>query len=333
MTIDCQSALEPLQPGPRSQSLGPEKTFTEVLPMGELIEYWCALAVAEELHFTRAAKRLHLDQSAVSRHIQKLERKLGIKLFVRASRGVQLTEAGEAFMPHARRSLFCASNGERSAQAIARGEPQEFRLAYSSIVNVHLIAQVWGLVQAVQNRVPLKFQSVASEEITERLLDGTSHAAVGILPVVDEIAQTCILRESLFVAMPSTHRLAESHSIHAGELNDDPVIWAMGEQDSTVSKHLVGLLRSAGYNPNVSHQVQSVAQALSLVREGFGVSVVKTSELQLHPEGLVMRPFSEAHLVVETGLLYLTDHRWKFLAEFVSLVTQHLRCGDDTLIS
>lgn len=332
MTIDCQSALEPLQTGPRSQSLGPEKTLTEVLPMGELIEYWCALAVADELHFTRAAKRLRLDQSAVSRHIQKLERKLGIKLFVRASRGVELTEAGEVFMSHARRSLFSASKGERFAQAIARGEAQEFRLAYSPIVNVRLIAQIRDLVLAAQNRVPLKFQSVATEELTERLLDGTSHAALGILPVVDAIAQTCILRENLFVAMPSTHRLAESDSIHAGELTD-PVIWALGEQDSIVSKHLVGLLRSAGYNPNVSHQAQSVAEALSLVREGFGVSLVKTSELQLHPEGLVMRPFSEAQLVVETGLLYLTDHRWNFLAEFVSLVTQHLRLGDDTLIS
>jgi DNA-binding transcriptional LysR family regulator len=332
MTIDRQAVLERLGPRSGSKSLGPEKTFTDVLPMGELIEYWCALAVADELHFTRAAKRLHLDQSAVSRHIQKLERKLGIKLFVRASRGVELTEAGEGFLPHARKSLFSASTGERFAQAIARGEPQEFRLAYSPIVNVHLIAQIRGLVLAAQNRVPLKFQSVAAEKLTEGLFDGTSHAAVGILPVVDEIAQTCILRENLFVAMPSTHRLAESHSIHVGELTDDPVIWALGEQDSIVSKHLVGLLRRAGYNPNISLQAQSVAEALSLVREGFGVSLVKTSELQLHPEGLVMRPFSEAHLVVETGLLYLEDHRWKFLAEFVSLVTQHLRRGDDTLI-
>jgi DNA-binding transcriptional LysR family regulator len=333
MTIDRQAALEPLDPRSGSKSGGPEKTFIEVLPMGELIEYWCALAVADELHFTRAAQRLHLDQSAVSRHIQKLERKLGIKLFVRASRGVELTEAGQAFMPHARRSLFSASNGERFVQAIARGEPQEFRLAYSPMINVHLITQIKGLVLAAQNRMPLKFQSVATEKLTDGLFDGTSHAAVGILPVVDEVAQTCILRENLFVAMPSTHRLAESHSIHAGELADDPVIWTLGEQDSIVSKHLVGLLRSAGYNPNISLQAQSVAEALSLVREGFGVSLVKTSELQLHPEGLVMRPFSEAHLVVETGLLYLADHRWKFLAEFVSLVTQHPRRGDNTLIS
>jgi DNA-binding transcriptional LysR family regulator len=326
--MDRQGALEPLGPRSRPKSLGPEKTFTEVLPMGELIEYWCALAVADELHFTRAAKRLHLDQSAVSRHIQKLEKKLGIKLFVRASRGVELTEAGAGFVPHARRSLSSASNGERFAQAIARGEPQEFEVAYSPVVDMHLIAQIWSLVEGARPSVPVRFQSVATEKLTERLFDGTSQAAVGILPVVDEIAQTCILRENLFVAMPSTHRLAESHSIHPGELGDDPVIWALGEQDSIVSKHLVGLLRRAGYNPNISLQAQSVAEALGLVREGFGVALVKTSELQLHPEGLVIRPFSEPYLIVETGLLYLAEHRWAFLTEFVSLVTHHLRCAE-----
>ena len=168
MTIDRQSALEPLQPSPRSQSLGSEKTFSEVLPMGELIEYWCALAVADELHFTRAAKHLHLDQSAVSRHIQRLEKKLGIKLFARTNRGVELTEAGEGFIPHARRSLVSASNGERFAQAIARGEPQEFRLAYSPVVDMHLIAQIRSLVQAAQNRVPPKFQSVANSKKADR---------------------------------------------------------------------------------------------------------------------------------------------------------------------
>src|SRR2546421_8645479 len=74
-----------------------ERGFAAPLPIGELIQYWCAVAVSEELHFTRAARRLHLDQSAVSRHIQKLESKLGIKLFVRSGRGAELTDVGKGF--------------------------------------------------------------------------------------------------------------------------------------------------------------------------------------------------------------------------------------------
>jgi DNA-binding transcriptional LysR family regulator len=328
MAINPQSSLDPFEPASGSSAAVAENNFTEASPLGELMQYRCAVAVSEELHFTRAARRLHMDQSAVSRHIQKLEAKLGIKLFVRSGRGVELTSAGQGFIPYARNSLVSASNGERFAQSIARGDPQEFEVAYSPVVDMHLIAQIRSLVEGARPGVPVRFRSVATEKLTERLFEGASHAAIAILPVADDIAKACILREKLFVALPATHRLAQRRTIRAGQLSDDPVIWALGMEDSIVSKHLVGLLRKAEYIPNISRQAQSVAEALGLVREGFGVAVVKTSELQLHPEGLVIRPFSEPFLAVETGLLYLAEHRWAFLAEFVSLVTHHLRCTE-----
>jgi DNA-binding transcriptional LysR family regulator len=330
MAINRQSSLDPFEPASGSHAPATEKNFTEALPLGELIQYWCAVAVGDALHFTRAARRLHIDQSAVSRHIQKLEAKLGIKLFVRSGRGVELTSAGKSFIPYARNSLASASNGERFAQAIAHGDPEEIEVVYSPIVDMHLIAQINSLMEGAHPRVPFRFRSVATEKLTQLLFEGASHAAIGILPVADEIAKACILREKLLVALPATHRLAQRRTIHAAQLNDDPVIWTFGVEDSTVSKHLVGLLRQAGYIPNISRQAQSVAEALGLVREGFGIALVKTSELQLHPEGMVLRPFSEPYLGVETGLLYNAEHRWGFLTEFVSLVTQNLRCNDST---
>jgi len=328
MAIKRQASLDPFEPPSGSHAPPVGKAFTEALPLGELIQYRCAVAVGEELHFTRAARRLHMDQSAVSRHIQKLEAKLGIKLFVRSGRGIELTNAGKGFIPYARNSLLSASNGERFAQAIARGDPQQFEVAYSPLVDMHIIAQVRTLITGTRPGVPVRFQSVAAEKLTERLFEGVSHAAIGILPVADEIAKACILREKLFIALPTIHRLAQGSTIPAAQLSDDPVIWTFGVEDSTVSKHLVGLLRKAGYVPDISRHVQSVAEALGLVREGFGVALVKTSELQLHPEGMVIRPFSEPYLVVETGLLYIEEHRWGFLTEFVSRVTQNLRCAE-----
>ena len=329
MAINRQSSSDPFEPASGSHAPATEKNFIEAVPMGELIQYWCAVAVGEELHFTRAARRLHMDQSAVSRHIQKLETKLGIKLFVRSGRGVELTNAGQGFIPYARNSLISASNGERFAQAVAHGDPEQIEVAYSPIVDMNLIAQISSLVEGSRPRVPVRFRSVATEKLTGRLFEGASHAAIGILPMGDEIAKACILREKLLIALPTTHRLAQGSAIHATQLNDDPAIWTFVE-DSTVSKHLLGLLRKAGYIPNISRQAQSVAEALGLVREGFGVALVKTSELQLHPEGVVIRPFSEPYLVVETGLLYIAEHRWVFLTEFVSLVTQHFRCAEHT---
>jgi DNA-binding transcriptional LysR family regulator len=305
-----------------------EKNMIEALPIGELMQYWCAVAVGEELHFTRASRRLHLDQSAVSRHIQKLEAKLGIKLFIRTGHGIELTDAGTSFIPYARKCLMYASSGERFAQAIARGEPRELAIAYSPLIDMHLIAEIRDLVQSGRFSLPVRFQSVAAEKLTQRLFDGASHATIALLPVADEVGQTCIFREKLLVALPAAHSLAQRETIQAPELSGNPMIWALGEQDSTTSKYILDLLRKAGYIPSTTLQAQSVAEALALVREGFGVSLVKGSELQLHPEGLVIRPFSEPHLAVETGLLYLAEHRWPFLAEFVSLVTRHLGCTE-----
>ena len=303
----------------------------EGLPFGELIQYWCTVAVGEQLHFTRAAQKLHMDQSAVSRHIQKLEAKLGIKLFVRSGHGVELTDGGKNFLPYARKALVSASQGERLAQAIERGNPLEFEVAYSPLIDMRLVAQIGSLVDGSRSRPLVRFQSVAPEKLAARLFEGASHAAIGILPVADDLAKVCILREKLFVALPIAHRLAQRRVVPAAQLADHPVIWVLGAQDSITSKYFLELFQRAGYIPHITRQAQSVAEALGLVREGFGVAFVKASELRLHPEGIVIRPFSEPHLVVETGLLYLPENRWKFLDEFVSLVSQHLRCPEPGL--
>ncbi len=300
-----------------------------VLPLGELIQYHCAVAVSEELHFTRAARRLHLDQSAVSRHIQKLESKIGTKLFARGGRGIELTDAGIVFIPYARKSLVCAGQGERLAQTVARGEPRECEIAYSPLIDVHLISQISRIAADVKLRVPLRFESVADEKLTERLFEGSSQAAIGILPAPDALATVCILQEKLFVALPTSHRLAGRSMIQAAELADDPVIWSLQRLDSASTQHFMNLFRRAGYLPRIGREAQSVAESLGLVREGFGIAIAKASELYLGPKELVLREFAEPYLISETGLIYLREQRWEFLKEFVSLVTKDLRCTDN----
>lgn len=299
-----------------------------LLPAGELIQYWCAIAVAEELHFTRAAQRLHLDQSAVSRHIQKLETRLGFKLFIRTGRGVELSEAGKSFVPYARKTLLSAEQGERLAQAIARGDPQKLEVAYSPLVDLHLIAQMRGLAEAEPLHLPVGFRSVSTERLAQRIYDGVSHAAIGILPVNDDLACICILRERLYVAMPLSHRLAQRRAIQTTQLGDDAVNWMFGSRDSLVSKHLMSLFHRVGYLPNIAREAQSASEALGLVREGFGIAYVKKSELRLKPDGIVILPLAESEVAVETGFIYPPEPRWELLKELASLVAQYFRCGD-----
>jgi len=320
-------AINPLVPPcPVSRTLPVKASMA--LPLGELIQYHCAAAVAEELHFTRAARRLHLDQSAVSRHIQKLESKLGTKLFARGGRGIELTESGIVFIPYARRSLACASQGEQLAQTVARGEPQEFVIAYSPLIDVHLISQISTIAADTKLRVPLRFESVTDEKLTETLFDGSSQAAIGILPAPDDLAAVCMLQERLVVAVRAIHRLADHPIIHASELSDDPVVWVLTGLDSAPTKHFMNLFRRARYLPNLVRVAQSATEALALVREGFGVAMVKASELQLDPKGIVLLQLAEPYLIAETGLIYLREQRWEFLKEFILVVDQQLRCTD-----
>lgn len=304
------------------------KITSPELPVGELIQYWCAVAVGEELHFTRAAQRLHLDQSALSRHILKLEAKLGFKLFVRSGRGIELTDAGKSFLPYARMALVSGGQGERLGHAIARGNPLEFEVAYSPLVDMHLIAEIRRVIDGACFNVPVRFESVASERLAGRLIDGTSHAAVGILPAQQNLTQICILREQLYVALPAAHRLAQQVVIKAAQLAGEPVIWAFGVRESVASRHLMGLFQRAGYSPQIMREAQSVSEALGLVREGFGVAIMKASELRLHAEGIVLCPFGEPELIVETGLLYVPEQKWGVLEQFVSLVSSKLHCDE-----
>ena len=201
-------------------------------------------------------------------------------------------------------------------------------IAYSPWVETNLIAQIRRLLEASHFTVPVRFRSVAGQGLIGRLFEGGCHAAIGLLPVPEGIGTACILREKLSVALSSHHRLAPRRTIHAPELSDDPVVWVLGTEDSIVSKSILELLRKTGYTPNITHRAQCVGEALGLVREGFGVSIVKSSELRSRRDGVVIRPFAEPYLVVETGLLYLAEHRWEVLKHFIKLVTEQLRCKE-----
>ncbi len=298
-----------------------ETSSCGTVPLGDMIQYLCAVAVAEQSHFTRAAQRLHLDQSAVSRHIHKLESRLGTRLFVRTPRGAELTEAGRVLIPFAERVLLAARTGESLTRSIARGEPERIEVAYAPQVDVRILARIRKLVVEAGFRTPVRFQSVAGERLSECLSDGTSHVAIGLLPSAEHIESRCIWREPLVVGLPVTHRLARRRAISPSHLSGEPAIQALGSPDSGVWGSICALLRGVGYPPSVTHHAHSATVALALAREGFGVAILKASELHLRPKGVLLRAFTEASLVVETGLLYAGGHRPRLVDDFISLAS------------
>ena len=297
-----------------------EEIGVGVWPFGELIQYCCVVAVADELHFTRAAHRLHLDQSAVSRHVQKLEAVLGVRLFKRGSRGVELTEAGAAFTPRARKALRNAREAATVAKAIGRGEPQQFEIAYSSLVDVHAVAQVRGIIEKSMPQIAVKFRSVMSDELVERLWEGTAHAAVAILPAGSDLTQQALFRENLYAALP-TSLVANNHrSIRLGRLADSAVVWPFGSPQSAVSKSILDRFREVGYIPRICLEAHSACEALASVREGFGITFVKASDLHLRPKGVRFCRIADPSVHVETGLICVPEQKWDVLRRLLAVV-------------
>ncbi len=299
------------------------ETESGIWPFGELIQYCCAVAVSDELHFTRAAHRLHMDQSAVSRHVQRLEATLGVKLFNRGTRGVELTDAGVAFASRARKALRTAREAATTARSIGNGEPQHLDIVYSSLVDVHAVAEIKRIVEK-DVTAAVRFRSVPPDELTERLWDGTAHAGLGLLPVGADLSHQKLFREELLIAAPETLRFGTDRKISIGRLNDLPMIWPFGAE-SLVSRQILGMLRDLGCTPVIALQAHSASEALASVREGFGITLAKASDLQLRPRGVTFRRVAGRPIQVETGLIYVPDLKWNNLNRVVALITDQFR--------
>jgi len=314
-----RSKSEVVQENTRDRTSMP---ISDLRPAGRFIEYWCAVAVAEELHFTRAANRLHIDQSALSRHIQKLESSLGLKLFIRGERRVELTEAAEAFIPFAKKALLAGRAGARIAQAISRGEPQEFEVGYSTAVDAHLITESKALMDRARPSIPVRFRSFGLDQLLRRLFDGSTHAAFALLPVNDEFATECVLREEVSLVVPLGHSLSSRTDISVSAIGDEEVIWPVGVTPLAVKNDVFMQFRKRGYTPNVTHEAQTLAEALGLTREGMGITFVKSSDRALVGDGLKVLSLV-ATVFIETGLVYIRERRWDFLTDFAVRVKNH----------
>jgi DNA-binding transcriptional LysR family regulator len=239
-----------------------------------------------------------------------------------------LTEEGKAFLPFARPVVEHAHAAFLIGKAIGRGEPRELVVGYSPLVDTHLIAEMEGLVARARPRLPVRFESVSSTELVHRIVEGSCHAGVAIVPIGSKLATACVHREKLLVAMPENHRLAGNARVAVAEFRDEPVIRIGREMHPAACERFLRLLRRAGYTPNVTREAQWIGEALGLVRENLGITFVKESDQRLHVEGVVLRSPVESYLTVETGLAYL-DLRWSLLREFVALITAHFRCDPE----
>lgn len=263
------------------------------------------LAVAEERSVTRAATRLHLTQPPLSAQLARLEHELGVELFVRHRRGVDLTEAGRHLVEHARRVL----DDVDAAAAVVRGLGRTGRLALAFVP-----ALAWSVLPTLLRRfteespgVELRFLEAGTDAVAEHVRAGRAELGLVHLPpggaaggVGPDLDVAVVRREPLVAVLPRTDDAPER--VDLASLADRPFLAPAREVWGGLAAHLAGACRLSGFEPTL-REVDLVQTAVALVGAGLGVSVLPASaELVCGPDA-VTRPLTRHVPVVETGLL------------------------------
>ncbi len=268
------------------------------------------IAVAEELHFGRAAERLHMTQPPLSRQIQILEGALDIRLLDRSSRFVRLTPAGRVFYAEARRLLQLAEGAASTARRVARGDAGLVRLGFTAASSYSFLPRLVSFARKELPDVSLALREMVTSEQLDEL---TSHRLdLGLVrPPIDVpgVESVCVAREVLLLAVPTGHPLGEGAEPTLKDLHQQPLITYSPTEGRYFHGLIDGLFRAAGVSPSHSQYLSQTHSILALVGAGLGVALVPSAALSLHIQGVVVRPIRLPHPTsVELLLVWHRDN-------------------------
>lgn len=288
------------------------------ISINKRIQYF--VSVAEQLHFGRAAEKLHMSQPPLSQQIQLLEKELGTQLLTRTTRRVELTEAGEILYAGAKRAMDQLEQSILQAQRVQRGEAGLLRVGFVSTAAFQLLSDV---LRAFRQRYPhatLELFHLTSAQqaaaFEARTID------VGFLrdPPGSHIEVEIIDKEPLVVALPMAHPLAKRTSIPVQALKNQPfVIWDR-QQTAGIAQTILELCTRHGFHPIIALEVTNPPAMLSLVAAGVGVAIMPLSATHLRPTGVAFRPLNDKNAYSPMALAWRSDNRRELLPGFIALV-------------
>ncbi|MEU5868564.1 MULTISPECIES: LysR substrate-binding domain-containing protein [unclassified Nonomuraea] len=245
----------------------------------ELQQLRCFLAVAEELHFGRAAERLHVAQPPLSRTIKQLERELGTRLFDRNTRSVSLTASGHALLGPAKDVLTALRRAQEAARSAGDGEVGLVRIAFAGVSTHPLVAR---LARAVRSRRPGIELELSSQNFAQpamrKLVQGETDIAFGRWDVIPaDVAAQVVMPDSLVVALPATHRLAGADRLEAGQLAGEPFVSLPPHDGAVLPDRLRRLAHAAGFVADIAQVAPDTQTALALVSAEVGCHLTLAS--------------------------------------------------------
>lgn len=267
------------------------------------------IAVADELHFGRAAERLHISQPPLSQQIQALEAHVGAALFYRSNRSVRLTQAGQVFLAEARQILQRVDEASAQAARIHRGESGNLTLGLTS--SAPFLRRVSSTLHSFRLTYPdvnIRIEQLNSKQQIEPLLEGKLDLGImrnGELPA--ELEHHLILTEPLIAVVHKDHPL---NMLAEGELTfqhlaDQPFVFFSKDVGTSLYDDILGQLKAQGITPFITQEVGEPLTIIGLVAAGLGISILPASYLRIQVEGVRYLRFGNLH---GTTQLWLVNH-------------------------
>lgn len=257
----------------------------------ELRQLECFVALAEELHFGRAAARMRITQPPLSRQIKQLEDDLGLLLFERSSRQVKMTPAGHSFVQDARHLLEYSARATKNAKRAFSNGAGRITLGYTAVSAYRLLPEMLTAARKELPNLEIKLREMVTSDLTQQLLAGALDVALlRAVPAQPHIQKTLLLREPMIVALPKDHPLERLDTIHLQDLHRQPLVYYDPSDGKYFYDRLAGALALLDVQPNYVQAASQTLTMLTLVRAGLGIGVVPASSTELRLEGVVFRP-------------------------------------------
>jgi DNA-binding transcriptional LysR family regulator len=286
------------------------------------------VTVAEELHFGRAAVRLHMTQPPLSQAIAALEEGLQAPLFLRNRRAVQLTPAGSALLPEARRILAEAATLPELVRRAAAGEAGRLSLAFVTSADYSVLPPFLRRYSERYPGVHLALQEATSDVQVEELMAGRIDAGLLIPPLPDkalaELDYMKVLEEPLVLCAPSglvAARVTRSRTrVRLQDLPHRPLIIFPREISPALHDAILSCFRAAGLTPAIGQQAIQMQTIVSLVSAGMGMALVPQSVCNLMRPGVEYCALADPTPLVETGIAWRRDNPSPVLQGFLELL-------------
>jgi DNA-binding transcriptional LysR family regulator len=283
------------------------------------------VAVAEELHFGRAALRLHLAQPPLSQQIRRLEGIVGHPLFLRTSRAVKLTVAGEVFLERARRVLRAVQQDLAEVRSAGRGEVGSLRVGFISSGMLTPLPAMLGLYRRLQPKVDLQLSEGVSSGMTRSLLDGDID--VGFLrdaDPVDGVESEILFSEPFVAVLPATHPFARRKSLSTDALRDEPFVLFNPQAGHLAYEKTASLCEAHGFRPRVVQEAPQWFTSLRLIGAGLGVSIAPACVERIAPPDAVCIRLSGARVRSNVELAWRTGEDRAIVTAFRLLAREYL---------